>query len=94
MLYEVITYTTFGIFDCYIEKTVGNWSKIGSNINMFNSGGGPQIFNLDPLLLEPGSYNIKFVCIGKSATSTNYVGSFDKFIVNTKKVTSNRNNFV
>lgn len=92
---QSLTWVDFGQYTCYIETRPGNWQLISDIFDLYSGDGKVVVNTFNEIYLEEGTYHVKMVCIGKNDAASNYYGSFDKFIVETRNVqTSTADNFI
>lgn len=81
---QSLTWSSFGQYKCAIETVYGNWQELENTIDLYSVHSSliQQIFS--ELHLNAGTYKVKFTCIGKNASSSGLVGSFDKLLVKSR----------
>ncbi|TLX75583.1 glycosyl hydrolase family protein [Labilibacter sediminis] len=80
-----LTWANFGQYSCAVETSTGVWQELNNTIDFYNNASTVVTQSFEEINLPAGTYNVKFKCIGKNSSSTNYVGSFDKLIVSTQQ---------
>lgn len=83
---QSLTWSNFGQYECYIESSPGNWQLISDKFDLYSTDGKIVVNNFYEIFLQKGTYNIMVVCVGKNTATSNYYGSFDKFIVNSRNI--------
>ncbi|MBS2213928.1 family 16 glycosylhydrolase [Carboxylicivirga mesophila] len=85
---QSLTWSGFGQYNCAVETSPENWQKMSNSIDLYNNQSTLVSQSFEEIHLDAGTYRVKFTCVGKNASSTGFVGSFDKLIVNSRNTVS------